>query len=152
MRASSPSIGRRGLRAFVAGAIGALVPATAIMAAASGAQVQAPPQRPTGTARIDLQRHDLEIAGWEAIQLRVDFDAGKAFPRHSHPGEEIIYVLKGTLEYSIDGEPPVTLGPGGVLFVPAGVVHAARNTGSGDASELATYVVEKGKALVVLAQ
>jgi quercetin dioxygenase-like cupin family protein len=125
--------------------------AAAIVAAASGAPAQAPPQRPSGTARVDLQRHDLDIAGWEAIQLRVDFDAGKAFPRHSHPGEEIIYVLKGTLEYRIDGEPPVTLGPGGVLFVPTGAVHAARNVGGDSASELATYIVQKGKALVVLA-
>jgi quercetin dioxygenase-like cupin family protein len=41
----------------------------------------------------------------------------------------------------------VTLKEGDVLFVPKGVIHAARNVGSGAAAELATYVVEKGKQL-----
>ena len=49
--------------------------------------------RPTGTKRTDLQRHDLSIPDWEAIQARVDLDPGAAFPKHRHPGEEIIYVL-----------------------------------------------------------
>jgi len=34
------------------------------------------------------------------------------------------------------------------LTVPAGVVHAVRNVGSGNAAELATYVVEKGKPFI----
>ncbi len=40
----------------------------------------------------------------------------KGFPRHTHPGEEIIYVLEGTLEYQI-GDKTVTVKPGDVLFV-----------------------------------
>jgi quercetin dioxygenase-like cupin family protein len=73
-----------------------------------------------------------------------------AFPKHSHPGEEIIYVLEGSLEYEVEGKPPVTLKAGDVLFIPAGTVHSARNVGSGLGSELATYIVEKGKPLVAL--
>jgi len=69
--------------------------------------------------------------------------------RHWHPGEEIIYVLEGSLEYQVDGEPPATVEAGEVFFVPAETVHAVRNVGGGDAKELATYVVEKGKPLVV---
>ena len=72
---------------------------------------------------------------------------GAAFGRHTHPGEEIIYVLEGSLEYQVEGKPPVTLKAGDVFFVPAGTVHAARNVGSSPAAELATYVVEKGKPL-----
>ncbi len=105
-----------------------------------------------GVKRTDLQRHDLSIRGHEAVQVRVDLAPGVAFPRHSHPGEEIIYVLGGTMEYQIDGTPPVTLKTGDVFFVPAGAVHAARNVGSDTASELATYVVEKGKPLLTLAK
>ncbi len=77
---------------------------------------------------------------------------GVAFPPHSHPGEEIIYVLEGLLEYRLEGKPPVTLEAGEVLFIPAGTIHAARNVGSGNAAELATYIVEKGKPLVALAK
>lgn len=102
-----------------------------------------------GLTRTDLQRHDLGVPGREAVQTRIDFPPGAAAGRHKHPGEEIIYVLRGTLEYQIEDQPPVTLKAGGVLFVPAGAVHSARNVGSGIASELGTYVVEKGKPLVV---
>jgi len=104
----------------------------------------------TGVRRTDLQQHDLSIPGREVVQVRVDFSPGVVAPRHKHPGEEIIYVLEGTLEYQVEGKPPVTLKAGGVLFIPAGTIHGAKNVGSGNASELATYVVEKGKPLSTL--
>ena len=102
----------------------------------------------TGTKRTDLQRHDLSVPGREVVQVRVDFDPGYTAPRHTHFGEEIIYVLEGTLEYRIDGQPPQTVKPGDVLFVPAGIPHSAKNIGSTNGAELATYIVEKGKPLV----
>ena len=102
-----------------------------------------------GTRRTDLQRHDLSAAGREMIQVRVDFDPGYAAPRHTHPGEEIIYVLEGTLEYQIGGR-STRVKAGDVLFVPAGTIHSAKNIGSGNGAELATYVVEKGKPLITL--
>jgi quercetin dioxygenase-like cupin family protein len=81
----------------------------------------------------------------------VELDPGVTAPRHTHPGEEIIYVLEGApLLYEVEGKPPVTLKPGDVLFIPAGTIHAAKNVGTDNAAELATYIVEKGKPLVVL--
>ncbi|MEQ1762979.1 MAG: cupin domain-containing protein [Pyrinomonadaceae bacterium] len=106
----------------------------------------------TGIKRTDLIRNDISAPGRETIQVRVDFDTGASFGRHSHPGEEIAYVLEGSLEYQIDGKPPVTLEAGEALYIPAGTVHAAKNVGKSKASELATYIVEKGKPLVVLAK
>ena len=103
-----------------------------------------------GTKRTDLQRHDLSAPGREVVQVRVDFDPGSVAPKHWHPGEEIIYVLEGTLEYELEGQPPVTVKAGDVLFVPARTVHSARNVGSGNGAELATYVVEKGLPLLTL--
>jgi quercetin dioxygenase-like cupin family protein len=108
--------------------------------------LSAQPARPPGTTRIDLQRHDLSIPGREVVQLRVDFAPGASFPRHTHPGEEIIYVIEGSLEYEV-ADKPITVNAGGVLFVPAGTVHAARNVGTVPAAELGTYIVEKGKLL-----
>lgn len=119
----------------------------AAMIIAAGANITGAQPRPLGTKRTDLQRHDLSIAGREVWQLRSDFATGASFPRHRHPGEEIIYVLEGTIEYDVDGKPPITLKTGDVLFVPYGVVHAAKNVGSTPAAELGTYVVEKGKPL-----
>jgi quercetin dioxygenase-like cupin family protein len=123
----------------------------AVVLIAGGAVHVARAQQPS-TRRTDLQRHDLSARGREAVQVRVDFDPGAAFPRHKHPGEEIVYVLEGTLEYQLEGKPPMTLKAGDVLFVPAGTIHAAKNVGSGNGAELATYVVEKGKPLVTIVE
>lgn len=120
--------------------------ATAVVVIGSALITQA---QQTGSKRTDLQRHDLSAPGREVIQVRVDFEPGYASPRHTHPGEEIIYVIEGTLEYDIAGKVS-KVKAGDVLFVPAGVVHSAKNVGSSNAAELATYVVEKGKPLISL--
>jgi quercetin dioxygenase-like cupin family protein len=122
-----------------------------LIAAAALAPDVARSQQP-GVARTDLLRHDLGVPGREVVQVRVDLAPGAAFPPHSHPGEEIAYVIEGLLEYKLQGRPPVTLKAGEVLFIPAGTIHAARNVGSGNAAELATYIVEKGEPLVALAK
>jgi len=104
----------------------------------------------SGIKRTDLQRYDLSVPGYETVQARIDFDGHTAFGKHSHPGEEVIYVLDGELEYEVEGKAPITLKAGEVLFIPAGVVHAARNNSHTKASELATYIVEKGKPVLVM--
>ena len=104
----------------------------------------------SGIKRTDLQRYDLSVPGYETVQARIDFEAHTAFGKHSHPGEEVIYVLDGVLEYEVEGRSPVTLKAGEVLFIPAGVVHSARNNSHAKASELATYIVEKGKPVLVM--
>ena len=58
--------------------------------------------------RTDLMRNDLSIPGREVIQVLVEFAPEDRAPRHSHPGEELVYVTEGTLEYQLDGRPPVT--------------------------------------------
>ena len=104
-----------------------------------------------GIKRTELQRNDLSAPGREVVQVRVDIGPGMAFPRHSHPGEEIVFAIEGLMEYQLDGKPPVSLKAGEVLFIPAGTIHAVKNVGSTNAAELATYIVEKGKPLLVLA-
>jgi quercetin dioxygenase-like cupin family protein len=125
--------------------------AVAVLIAVSGLVLDVT-QAQTGITRTDALRHDLGLPGREVIQVRVDFAPGVAFPRHSHPGAEIAYVLEGTLEYQLDGKPPVTLKAGEALFIPAGAIHTAKNVGSSNAAELATYIVEKEKPLLELAK
>ena len=116
---------------------------------ASGLILHVARAQQAGIKRIDLQRHDLSVPGREVIQTIVELDAGVTSSRHTHPGEEIVYVLEGApLEYVVEGKPPVTLEPGDVLFIPAGTIHAAKNVGSRKGAELATYIVEKGKPLL----
>jgi quercetin dioxygenase-like cupin family protein len=122
----------------------------AVLIVGSGLALKVARPQQTGIKRTDLQRHDLSAPGREVIQARVEIEPGVTSPKHWHPGEEIIYVLEGSLEYQVEGKPPVTLKAGDVLFIPAGTIHAAKNVGSGNGVELATYVVEKGKPLVVV--
>jgi quercetin dioxygenase-like cupin family protein len=109
-------------------------------------------QQAPGLWRTDLQRQDLSVPGREVVQARVDIGPEAPLVKHTHPDEEIIYILEGSLEYQIDSQPPKTFNAGDALTVPAGVVHAVRNVGSGNAAELATHVVEKGKPLIALVE
>ena len=58
---------------------------------------------PPGIRRTELQRHDLANPGREVVQTRIDFDEGITFGKHHHPGEEIVYVIEGLLEYQVEG-------------------------------------------------
>jgi quercetin dioxygenase-like cupin family protein len=102
--------------------------------------------------RNNLLRNDLSAPGREVIQVLVEFGPGVEAARHSHPGEELVFVTEGLLEYRLEGRPPVTLKAGDVLFIPHGVAHAVKNVGAGNAKELATYIVEKGKPLLALSE
>jgi len=75
--------------------------AVTVLSVASGLVMHMPQAQQAGTKRTDLQHHDLSVPGCEAIQVRVDIGAGEVAPSHRHPGEQIIYVLEGTLEAGI---------------------------------------------------
>lgn len=126
--------------------------AGSVLLAASGLATPIVHAQTPGITRTDLQRHDLSAPGREALQVLVGFAPGAIAPNHHHPGEEIVYVTEGTLEYRLEDRPPVTLRAGDVIFIPYGVNHEVINVGNGRAAELATYVVEKGKPLVMPAK
>jgi quercetin dioxygenase-like cupin family protein len=110
----------------------------AVAAVASNAQTP-------GFTRTLLQDQELSVPDRHAVVARAEFVPGGQAGRHTHPGEELGFVVEGTLELTIDGQPPKTVKAGEVFFVPAGLVHDGKNIGSGKAVVLATYVVEKGK-------
>ena len=105
-----------------------------------------------GFSRTILQKADISAPGREAVQITADFDAGAATGKHTHPGEEVGYVLEGPFVVAVEGKPPLTLKAGDHFFVPAGTVHEGRNAGSGKAKVLVTYIVEKGKPLATPAK
>lgn len=114
---------------------GAIVTAAAIVA-----------QQPA-FKRTEVQRGDLSVAGREAVQAIAEIPAGVASGKHTHPGEEIAYVLEGTVVLEVDGKAAITLKAGQGFLIPAGRVHDARNDAKATARVLATYFVEKGKPL-----
>ena len=97
--------------------------------------------------RTELQRGDLSISGREAVQTIAEIPQGVASGRHTHPGEEVGYILRGTVVMEIEGRPPLTLEAGDVFLIPVRHIHNARNIGTETSSMLSTYIVEKGKPL-----
>ena len=127
-----------------------LLSATFALAAAMGAWgitgLDAQQQPPPPFTRTILQTNDLGIPGRASVVARVEFQPGAEISKHTHPGEELGYVIEGTLVLEVEGKPPVTLKAGDVFFVEAGRVHSGKN-GSTPGKVLATYLVEKGKPL-----
>jgi quercetin dioxygenase-like cupin family protein len=110
------------------------------IAIAGGLYAQQP-----GFTRKMLQDQNLSVSDRHAVQVVAEFVPGGVAGRHTHPGEELGYVMEGTLQLEVAGQPPRTLKAGETFFIPAGVVHDGKNVGSGPAKVLATYIVEKGK-------
>ena len=100
-----------------------------------------------GFVRVPLQTQDVCTPGKVAVQVRGEFDPGFGTGRHTHPGEELTYILEGEIEVRVDGEPPRIIKAGETFFLPAGVVHEGVNTSNARVKVLATYIVEKGRPL-----
>jgi quercetin dioxygenase-like cupin family protein len=111
------------------------------------APAAAAPAAPAGFKRTELARHDITKPNTEAVTARADFQPGAAVPKHTHPGEEIGYILEGEIELQVEGKPVQKLKAGDTFFLPGGTVHQAKNVGKGSAAVLSTYLVEKGKPL-----
>ena len=104
-------------------------------------------QQPT-FKRTVVQQVDLAtVAGRESVTAFVEFQPAGTTGRHSHPGEEVGYVIEGTLLVEQDGKPPMTLNAGQAFLIPNGAIHNATSKGATGAKVLSTYIVEKGKPL-----
>lgn len=100
-----------------------------------------------GIRRTVVTRADVSVSGREAVVARVELAPGAFAGRHTHPGDEISYVLDGQGEILIDGRPPLRVKAGDGFVVPGGVKHDAHNDGAQPLMLVGVYVVEKGKPL-----
>ena len=116
-------------------AVAALGAAGALMAQASG------------LTRTLVGRADVSVPGREAVVARVEVAPGAKAGRHTHPGDEISYVLEGEATLLIDGQPARIVKAGESFVIPAGIVHDAHNDGAAPIKLVGVYVVEKGKPL-----
>ena len=114
--------------------------------------VSAGAQAPTPFKRTVLQQGDLSAPGREVVQALAEIQPGAASGRHTHPGEEVAYVLTGPVVLEIDGKPSKTLQTGEVFLIPPGTIHNAKNAGTGVAKVVATYIIEKGKPVATPVQ
>jgi quercetin dioxygenase-like cupin family protein len=107
--------------------------------------VRADAQAPASFKRTVLQQGDLAAPGREAVMALAEFQPAGASGRHTHPGDEIAYVLAGSIGLEMDGKPARTMQAGEAFMIPNGTVHNVKNMGTGPAKVIATYVIEKGK-------
>ena len=101
----------------------------------------------SGLTRTMVGRGDVSVPGREAVVARVEVAPGGKAGRHSHPGDEISYIIEGEGTLLIDGEPPRIVKAGESFIIPAGVIHDAHNNGTVPVKLVGVYVVEKGKPL-----
>jgi quercetin dioxygenase-like cupin family protein len=101
----------------------------------------------SGLTRTMVLKADTSMPGREAVVARVEVAPGAKAGRHTHPGDEISYVIEGETVLLIDGQPPRTVKAGESFLIPAGVVHDAHNEGTTPTKLVGVYVVEKGKPL-----
>ena len=122
-----------------------LIAAVVLASVAFGAQslgAQTPAMK-----RTILHKSDLSAPVREVVQAMVELPGGVRSGRHTHPGEEVGYVVEGALVLIVEGRSPATVKAGDTFMVEAGRVHETVNEGPAMAKILATYVVEKGKPL-----
>jgi quercetin dioxygenase-like cupin family protein len=109
-------------------------------------------QAPAPFKRTVLQQGDLSAPGREAVMALAEIQPAAAAGRHTHPGEEIAYVLAGPVVIEIDGKPAKTYQTGEVFMIPPGAVHNAKNPGPAAVKIVSTYVIEKGKPVATPVQ
>lgn len=100
-----------------------------------------------GFQRAVVAKADVSFPGHEAVIARIEINPGVAVGRHTHPGEEITYVIDGEMEISIEGEAPHRYKSGEGFIIPAGKKHDAKNVGASKATLSGVFYVEKGKPM-----
>ena len=105
---------------------------------------------PAPLKRAELQRFPSPVPGWEIVQTLVQIPEGTSSGRHSHPGPEVGYIVRGDVAMEFDDRPTLTLRTGDPFMIPTGVIHNARKIGTVTTKMLSTYVVDEAQPLVTL--
>ena len=95
-----------------------------------------------------LERHDQSgVTGKEVVIGTATLPAGTSIGFHDHPGDEIGYIMKGSVIWKVRGQPDKTLKVGDSFFNPRGSVHSIASADSGDSVVISTWIVDKGKPM-----
>lgn len=105
-----------------------------------------------GIQRTIIQRKDISMPGREAVIARVEIAPGASAGRHTHPGEEISYILEGQGDILVEGQPVQHVKPGDSFVIPSGAIHDAHNTGTAPLRLVGVYLVDKSKPMATPAQ
>lgn len=105
-----------------------------------------------GIQRTIIQRKDISIPGREAVIARVEIAVGASAGRHTHPGEEISYILEGQGDISVEGQPVQHVKAGDSFIIPNGAIHDAHNTGTVPMRLVGVYLVDKSQPMATPAK
>src|SRR5215212_100341 len=97
--------------------------------------------------RTELQHVASSIPGRLIVQVLTEIPAGVESGWHQHPGEEVGYILAGTVRMEIEGKPTLTLRAGDPFLMPPRTPHNATDLGPGTGQMLSTYIVESGEPI-----
>lgn len=97
--------------------------------------------------RTEVQHGSSSIAGRDIVQVLTEIPVGIASGWHLHPGEEIGYIVAGTVSMEIAGRSTLTLHAGDGFLIPPRTPHNATDLGPGTGIMLSTYLVEVGEPI-----
>jgi quercetin dioxygenase-like cupin family protein len=122
-----------------------LLAMTALSLNAAADEPKAGPQ----AVRTILERHDQSgVAGKEIVIGTASLPAGSSIGFHTHPGDEVGYVLKGSLILKVQGQPDRVLKAGESFFNPRGTVHSVvPGPGADGAMAVSSWIIDKGQPL-----
>ena len=117
------------------------------MSSDSGTVLRAPDQLAATLKRTEVQRGSSSIPGREIVQVLTEIPVGVESGRHTHPGEEVGYIVAGTVEMRSEGRPTRILHAGEGFLIPPRTPHNATDLGPDTGRMLSTYIVEVGEPI-----
>jgi quercetin dioxygenase-like cupin family protein len=114
------------------------------------AEAAAPGTPAPAFKRTELQRAPSEVKGLEIVQTLVEIPESISSGRHSHPGPEVGYIVRGDVSMEFDDGTALELHTGSPFLIPPGVIHNAVNVGTVTTMMLSTYFIDETKPLSTL--
>jgi quercetin dioxygenase-like cupin family protein len=97
--------------------------------------------------RTEIQHVTSSIPGREIVQTLTEIPAGVESGWHQHPGEEVGYIVAGTVEMQTEGRDTLTLHAGDGFLIPPRTPYNALDLGPETGRMLSTYIVEVGQPI-----
>jgi quercetin dioxygenase-like cupin family protein len=97
--------------------------------------------------RTEILHRSSSIPGRDIVQVRTEIPAGVSSGWHVHPGEEVGYIVAGTVQMEIRDQPTLLLRAGDGFVIPPRTPHNALDLGPETGVMLSTYIVEPGEPL-----
>lgn len=101
----------------------------------------------TRLKRTEIQHSPSSIPGREIVQVLTEIPCGVESGWHTHPGEEVGYIVAGKVQMMIEDRPTLVLDAGDGFLIPPGTPHNALDLGPETGMMLSTYLVEVGRPL-----